>query len=172
MLVVVGLDVAYLYIHVASWPARCISHSCNVNYRLQLVGHESRTGSIRNRLKLVATTHTTVCNRLRVVAVAVAQVCRILKTGLGLVAPKKAKNTGPDWTLEYYLKVFIVSYYMQVLIQGHSFLEVLHDLLDVAPKLHMHTNVLLFYIKGLLSPPVMDSPSMVGYRYSWYHSYR
>ena len=101
MLVVVGLDVVYLYIHVASWPACCISCSCNVNYRLQLVGHESRTGSICNQLKLVATIHATVCNQLRVVAVAVAQVCRILKAGLSPVAPKKAKKNGPDWTLEH-----------------------------------------------------------------------
>ena len=79
--------------------------------------------------------------------------------------------TAPNF-LSTVLKVFVVSYCMQVLIQGHSFLEVLHDLLDVAPKLCMHTDVLLFDIKGLLSPPVVDSPSMVGYRYSWYHSYR
>ena len=104
MLVVVGLDVVYLYIHVASWPAHCISRSCNVNYQLQLVGHESRTSSIHNRLKLVATTHATICNRLRVVVVVVVQVCRILKTGLSPVMPKKAKKTGPDWTLEHYTR--------------------------------------------------------------------
>ena len=105
MLVVVGLDVVCLYIHVALWPAHCISCSCNVNYWLQLVGHESRTGSICNWLKLVATTHATVCNWLHVVVVAVAQVCRILKTSLGPVAPKKAKkmdrtglwNTNKKW---------------------------------------------------------------------------
>ncbi|KIM60887.1 hypothetical protein SCLCIDRAFT_26244 [Scleroderma citrinum Foug A] len=67
------------------------------------------------------------------------------------------------------LKVFIMLYCVQVLIQGHSFLEVLHDLLDVAPELRMHTDVLLFYIKGLLSPPVVDSPSMatMGHRFAY-----
>ena len=79
--------------------------------------------------------------------------------------------TAPNF-LSAVLKVFVVSYCVQVLIQGHSFLEVLHDLLDVAPELRMHTDVLLFYIKGSLSPPVVDGPSMVGYRYSWYHSHR
>jgi len=94
--------------------------------------------------------------------------------------PMMTVTLWPEYTIAFtalnflsmVLKVFVMSYCVQVLIQGHSFLEVLHDLLDVAPKLHMHTDVLLFYTKGSLSPPVVDGPSMVGYRYSWYHSHR
>lgn len=74
------------------------------------------------------------------------------------------------------LKVFIVRYCVQVLIQGHPFMEVLHDLLDGAPELCMHTDVVLFHINLVIpktvSPEVAVGPSMVGYRYSWYHSHR
>ena len=91
---VAGSDV--VYIHVASWPACFISHSCNENYRSQLFEYKSRTGSTCNWLQPVATDHATVCNQLHTVAVAVARFCRILRTGLGPVVPKKGKKTGPD----------------------------------------------------------------------------
>ena len=61
-----------------------------------------------NQLQLVATAHATACNQLHAVAVAVAVAVawlhRIFWTGHGLVAPKKAKKTGPDWTLEHYVQ--------------------------------------------------------------------
>lgn len=54
-------------------------------------------------------------------------------------------------------------------------MEVLHDLLDGAPELHMHTDVVLLYVNLVTpkaSPQVVVGPSMVSYRYSWYHSHR
>ncbi|KAI5999114.1 hypothetical protein EDD15DRAFT_2363154 [Pisolithus albus] len=81
-------------------------------------------------------------------------------------------------------KLFAVAYSIQVLIHGHSFLDVFHDLLNVSLDLRMHTDVLVFYISGLLSPrapfglrtpctpDVAQPPSIVGYQYSWYHSHR
>ncbi|KAI5997499.1 hypothetical protein EDD15DRAFT_2364220 [Pisolithus albus] len=79
-------------------------------------------------------------------------------------------------------KLFAVAYSIQVLIHGHSFLDIFHDLLNVSLDLRMHTDVLVFYISSLLAPkapfglrnPALDvaqPPSIVGYRYSWYHSH-
>ncbi|KAI6006968.1 hypothetical protein EDD15DRAFT_2358037 [Pisolithus albus] len=80
-------------------------------------------------------------------------------------------------------KLFAVAYSIQVLIHGHSFLDIFHDLLNVSLDLRMHTDVLVFYISGVLAPkapfslriPALDvaqPPSIVGYWYSWYHSHR
>ncbi|KIK29760.1 hypothetical protein PISMIDRAFT_6530 [Pisolithus microcarpus 441] len=71
-------------------------------------------------------------------------------------------------------KLFAVAYSIQVLIHGHSFLDIFHDLLNVSLDLRMHTDVLVFYISSLLAPkapfglrnPALDvaqPPSIVGY---------
>ena len=81
------------------------------------------------------------------------------------------------------VKLFIVAYGIQVLIEGHVLADVLQDLLDVSLDLRMHSDVVLFHIQGIRlsnlvlsllsnSPSSIISPSIVGYRYAWYHSYR
>ncbi|KIM55284.1 hypothetical protein SCLCIDRAFT_30447 [Scleroderma citrinum Foug A] len=83
--------------------------------------------------------------------------------------------TAPNF-LSAVLKVFIVTYCVQVLIQGHPIMEVLHNLLDGAPELCMHTDVVLLYV-NLVTPKA--SPQVVttmGYRFAhvvpsmWGHS--
>ncbi|KIK16511.1 hypothetical protein PISMIDRAFT_113214, partial [Pisolithus microcarpus 441] len=80
-------------------------------------------------------------------------------------------------------KMFTVAYSIQVLVQGHTFHEILLDLLNVSLDLHMHTDVLFIHISGLHPPkppfgsrthtPIVAlSPSIIGYQYSWYHSHR
>ncbi|KAI6040750.1 hypothetical protein EDC04DRAFT_2602199 [Pisolithus marmoratus] len=80
-------------------------------------------------------------------------------------------------------KMFAVAYSTQVLIQGHNFFTIFQDLLNISTDLQMHTDVLLFYMRGLLPPrapfglrsnshSVAEPPSITGYRYSWYHSHR
>ncbi|KAI6022998.1 hypothetical protein PISMIDRAFT_115433, partial [Pisolithus microcarpus 441] len=80
-------------------------------------------------------------------------------------------------------KLFAMAYSIQVLIHGHSFLDVFHDLLNISLDLRMHTDMLVFYISGLLAPkapfslrtPTLDvaqPPSIVGYQYLWYHSHQ
>ncbi|KAI6154164.1 hypothetical protein BKA82DRAFT_4350584 [Pisolithus tinctorius] len=79
------------------------------------------------------------------------------------------------------VKIFIVSYGVKVLIEGHALENVIHDLLDVSLELRMHTDVMLFHLSGLglprapwlLSPaPLTAAPLLAIYRYSWYHSHR
>ena len=38
------------------------------------------------------------------VAVAVAVICEKIRTGLGLITPKKGKKTGPDQTFKHYVQ--------------------------------------------------------------------
>ncbi|KAI6152638.1 hypothetical protein BKA82DRAFT_4352026 [Pisolithus tinctorius] len=79
------------------------------------------------------------------------------------------------------VKIFIVSYGVKVLIEGHALENVIHDLLDISLELRMHTDVMLFHLSGLglprapwlLSPaPLTAAPLLAIYRYSWYHSHR
>ncbi|KAI6027727.1 hypothetical protein BKA83DRAFT_4490280 [Pisolithus microcarpus] len=90
--------------------------------------------------------------------------------------------TTPDF-ISAVTKMFMVAYSIQVLVQGHTFHEILLDLLNVSLDLRMHTDVLLIHISGLRPPkppfgsrthtPIAAlSPSIIGYRYSWYHSHR
>ena len=80
------------------------------------------------------------------------------------------------------VKLFIVAYGIQVLIEGHVLADILQDLLNVSLDLRMHSDVVLFHIQGIRSsnsvlsllsnsPSSVNSPSIVGYRYAWYHSY-
>ncbi|KAI5994413.1 hypothetical protein EDD15DRAFT_2196033 [Pisolithus albus] len=79
------------------------------------------------------------------------------------------------------LKPFLVSYGVQVLIEGHALGDVLQDLLNVSLGLRMHSDVILFHVAGLISPKapfllrrasLATTPLVTGYRYSWYHSHR
>ncbi|KAI6146388.1 hypothetical protein BKA82DRAFT_125352, partial [Pisolithus tinctorius] len=79
------------------------------------------------------------------------------------------------------LKLFIVSYGVKVLIEGHYLADVLPDLLEGSLALRMHTDVILFHVSGLSLPrglllpgPALSTarPLITGYRYSWYHSHR
>ncbi|KAI5996748.1 hypothetical protein EDC04DRAFT_1172778 [Pisolithus marmoratus] len=90
--------------------------------------------------------------------------------------------TAPDF-VSAVAKMFAVAYSIQVLIQGHDFFAIFQDLLNISTDLRMHTDVLLFYIRGLLPSKapfglksntlsVAGPPSIIGYRYSWYHSHR
>ncbi|KAI6011545.1 hypothetical protein BKA83DRAFT_107141, partial [Pisolithus microcarpus] len=90
--------------------------------------------------------------------------------------------TAPDF-ISAVTKMFTVAYSIQVLIQGHTFHEILLNLLNVSLDLRMHTDVLFIHISGLCPPKapfglracphvVALSPSIIGYRYSWYHSHR
>ncbi|KAI6115884.1 hypothetical protein F5141DRAFT_1062080 [Pisolithus sp. B1] len=89
--------------------------------------------------------------------------------------------TTPEFILTA-TKLFAMAYSIQVLIHGHSFLDIFHDLLNVSLDLRMHTDVLVFYISSLLALkapfslriPTLDvaqPPSILGYQYSWYHSH-
>ncbi|KAI6011171.1 hypothetical protein EDC04DRAFT_2905612 [Pisolithus marmoratus] len=49
-------------------------------------------------------------------------------------------------------KMFVVTYLIQVLIQGHDLFTIFQDLSNVSTDLWMHTDVLIFYIRGLLAP--------------------
>ncbi|KAI6004868.1 hypothetical protein EDD15DRAFT_2191626 [Pisolithus albus] len=90
--------------------------------------------------------------------------------------------TAPDF-ISAVVKAFIVTYSIQVLIQGHDLLAIFQDILNTSIDLRMHTDVILFYIEGLLAPKAPFGsrpctlngavlPSIIGYRYSWYHSHR
>ncbi|KAI6037358.1 hypothetical protein BKA83DRAFT_16446 [Pisolithus microcarpus] len=90
--------------------------------------------------------------------------------------------TAPDF-ISAVAKVFVVTYSIQVLIQGHDLLAIFQDLLNISMDLRMHADVIVFYIRGLLAPKapfgarsrtlnVTIPPSIVGYRYSWYHTHR
>ncbi|KAI5985805.1 hypothetical protein EDC04DRAFT_2615288 [Pisolithus marmoratus] len=90
--------------------------------------------------------------------------------------------TAPDF-ISTIAKMFVMTYSIQVLIQGHDLFAVFQDLLNVSTDLQMHTDVLIFYIRGLLAPRASfgsrscapnatEPPSISGYRYSWYHSHR
>ncbi|KAI6045216.1 hypothetical protein EDC04DRAFT_2598818 [Pisolithus marmoratus] len=90
--------------------------------------------------------------------------------------------TAPDF-ISAVAKMFVVTYLIQVLIQGHDLFAVFQDLLNVSTDLRMHTNMLIFYIRGLLAPRApfgsrscapnaAEPPSISGYRYSWYHSHQ
>ncbi|KAI5996615.1 hypothetical protein F5J12DRAFT_853350 [Pisolithus orientalis] len=79
------------------------------------------------------------------------------------------------------IKIFIVSYGVKVLIEGHALENIIHDLLDISLELWMHTDVMLFHLSGLglprvpwlLSPaPLTAAPLLTIYRYSWYHSHQ
>ncbi|KAI6014274.1 hypothetical protein BKA83DRAFT_4129931 [Pisolithus microcarpus] len=79
------------------------------------------------------------------------------------------------------LKPFLVSYSVQVLIEGHALGDVLQDLLNVSLGLRMHSDVILFHVAGLISSKapfllrrasLATTPLVTGYRYSWYHSHR
>ncbi|KAI6018102.1 hypothetical protein BKA83DRAFT_4128014 [Pisolithus microcarpus] len=79
------------------------------------------------------------------------------------------------------LKPFLVSYGVQVLIEGHALGDVLQDLLNVSLGLRMHSDVILFHVAGLISSKapfllrrasLATTPLVTGYRYSWYHSHR
>ncbi|KAI6159750.1 hypothetical protein EDD17DRAFT_1511157 [Pisolithus thermaeus] len=80
-------------------------------------------------------------------------------------------------------KLFTMAYSIQVLIHGHSFLNIFHDLLSISLNLRVHTDVLIFYISSLLAPkalfslraPALDvaqPPSIIGGQYLWYHSHQ
>ncbi|KAI6140744.1 hypothetical protein BKA82DRAFT_32498 [Pisolithus tinctorius] len=56
------------------------------------------------------------------------------------------------------VKIFIVSYGVKVLIEGHALENVIHDLLDVSLELWMHTDVMLFHLSGLGLPRVLMVP--------------
>ncbi|KAI5988197.1 hypothetical protein EDD15DRAFT_2371625 [Pisolithus albus] len=67
------------------------------------------------------------------------------------------KHLRPEYTIAFtapnfinaVLKSFLVSYGVQVLIEGHALGDVLQDLLNVSLGLRMHTDVILFHIAGL-----------------------
>ncbi|KAI6033527.1 hypothetical protein BKA83DRAFT_108385 [Pisolithus microcarpus] len=80
--------------------------------------------------------------------------------------------TAPDF-ISTVTKMFTVAYSIQVLIQGHTFHEILLNLLNVSLDLHMHTDVLFIHISGLCPPKapfglrahphvVALSPSIIG----------
>lgn len=72
-------------------------------------------------------------------------------------------------------KSFIIAFGVRVLIQGHDLYEVFNDLLDVSVELRMHSDTLLFYVgeRTVPRPPHSPpSPSVIGVRYSWYHTHR
>ncbi|KAI6038137.1 hypothetical protein EDC04DRAFT_2604235 [Pisolithus marmoratus] len=54
--------------------------------------------------------------------------------------------TAPDF-ISAVAKMFVVTYSIQVLIQGHDLFAVFQDLLNVSTDLRMHTDVLIFYIR-------------------------
>ncbi|KAI6121636.1 hypothetical protein F5141DRAFT_1211292 [Pisolithus sp. B1] len=59
--------------------------------------------------------------------------------------------TTPDF-ISAVTKMFTVAYSIQVLVQGHTFHEILLDLLNVSLDLCMHTDVLFIHISGLHPP--------------------
>ncbi|KAI6020820.1 hypothetical protein BKA83DRAFT_4126746 [Pisolithus microcarpus] len=71
------------------------------------------------------------------------------------------------------LKSCLMSYGVQVLIEGHALGDVLQDLLNVLLGLRMHTDVILFHIAGLVSAKapfllrhvsLSTTPLITGYR--------
>lgn len=83
------------------------------------------------------------------------------------------------------LKPFIVTYAAHVLIQGYALHGAIQDLLDCSPEMRVHTDLLLFHVQGslltnmpshtsslALKTPQAGIPSIICYRYSWYHSHR
>ncbi|KAI6154431.1 hypothetical protein EDD17DRAFT_1512851 [Pisolithus thermaeus] len=70
---------------------------------------------------------------------------------------------------------FIIAFGVHILIQGHDLYEVFNDLLDVSIELCMHSDALLFHVgERTLSRPPHSPPSLsvIGVRYSWYHTHR
>ncbi|KAI6017310.1 hypothetical protein BKA83DRAFT_18007 [Pisolithus microcarpus] len=99
------------------------------------------------------------------------------------------RHLQPEYTIAFtalnfinaVLKPFLVSYGVQVLIEGHALGDVLQDLLNVSFGLRMHSDVILFHVAGLISSKapfllrcasLATTPLVTGYRYSWYHSHQ
>ncbi|KAI5980859.1 hypothetical protein EDD15DRAFT_2204872 [Pisolithus albus] len=56
--------------------------------------------------------------------------------------------TAPDF-ISAVVKAFIVTYSIQVLIQGHDLVAIFQDILNTSIDLRMHTDVILFYIEDI-----------------------
>ncbi|KIM50255.1 hypothetical protein SCLCIDRAFT_145968 [Scleroderma citrinum Foug A] len=89
-----------------------------------------------------------------------------LKTSISRLRPEYTIAFTQTDFISAAVKLFIVAYGIQVLIEGHVLADILQDLLDVSLDLRMHSDVVLFHIQGIRS-----SNSVLSLLYAWYHSY-